>query len=336
MTEPKHYNTSEQSPFSNGKLLFLGAVTFALAATQALIPLAPVPLAMAILLYGIKAGVAVIGLSLVGAYLLSMAFPALSTMFATLIFVAAIAFVVAKTIFTKEHPVVGLVRSGLSLFAIILLLVGFIGVVSSDGLRGEVTTIVEGMVESFMASEENRRFIESGQGNASTMRELVENPERIVNSVMNWAFGAGFVSVFLAVWICLFLTLRNSPVWRQKVSYPYGLNELIKFRVPDQAVWPLILGLVFYVGSGHFLSEFFAVIGGNILMCLAVFYFFQGFGLYYDVLTHYNVIGLFRSLLVVTAVLFAWEVVILGGVFDMWFNFRKFLNKNKEDKGDMS
>lgn len=335
MTETNKHSEFEQDPFSTGKLAFLGVVTFALTATQALIPLAPVPLAMAMLLYGLKSGLAVAVACFASSYILAMFFPTMGTMMATIVLVFVVAFAVALTIFAKEHPIVGLVKSGLGIFGILLFLVGMISMLSQDGLRAEVSSVVEGMIETFMDSEENRRFLESGEGSAVTFREFVENPDIIVNSVMRWAFGVSFVSIFLGVWICMFLTLRNSLVWRQRLSYPYDLDHLVKFRMPDQAVWPLIAGLVFYVGSGHILPEAFAVVGGNIILCLAVFYFFQGFGLYYDVLTHFNITGIFRSILVVTAVLFAWEVVVFAGVFDMWINFRKFLNKDKIDKGDM-
>lgn len=335
MTNTSHHSEFNPGPLTNGKLAFLGVVTFALAATQALVPLAPVPLAMAILLYGHRSGAVVTILCFTCAYLLTMFFPTMTSVMASIFLIALVAFCVAQTIFAKVHPVIGLVKSGLGIFGLFLLIGLIISLLSQGGLRGQVENVVYSMIEAFLGREENQRFLESGQSNAVVLSEFVDNPEKLVNNIMNWSFGVVFVSIFLAVWMSLFLTLRNSMIWRQHLNYTFGLDDLVKFRMPDQAVWPLIVGLVLFVGSGHILPEFFAVLGGNLLICLAVFYFFQGFGLYYDVLTHYKMIGFFRSILVVTAVVFAWEILVFAGVFDMWINFRKFLKSNNIDKGDM-
>lgn len=316
-------------------LVFLGVITFVLTAAQALLPLAPVPLALAVLLYGIRPGLSVFFTCMLSAFLLAQFFPALTSMLATLIFVAAIAFSVAIQLIKGEHPVMTLVRSGSGLFLAIMLLIGFTSLLSSDGIRGQVTQMIEAPIEKFLSHEENRNFLEQAEGRGAIIRDYIENPEKIVDQIMNWALGFTFVGVFFGVWLCLFFVLRNSLVWRLKLKYRYGLAQLMQFRLPEQVVWPLIIGLALYVGSGHVFPAGGAVIGGNILLALGVFYFFQGFGLYYETLVHFNVIGFLRSFLLVLTVLFAWEMLVFAGVFDVWVNFRKFLKK-KMNKGDMS
>lgn len=298
-----------------------------LSATQALALLAPVPLIIAILLYGYRSVLGACAVALVSAFVLMQVIAQMGAMMATFVFVAAVSFRVAHSFISNDHPVIGVFRSGISIFAGLLLIVFVVSLLRSGGVTAQVEEIVQGAIETFMSSPENQKFIERGEGNAAIMREYVENPDKIVSLIVNWAFGFIFVGVFLSVWLSYFLTLRNELVWNKERAYQYQLSELTNFRLPDFMVWPLIVALVFFLGSGHFLPQFFATLGGNVLMCLGVMYFFQGFGLYHDFLTHFNVVGFFRSLLLVMAILFAWEVIAFVGLFDTWFNFRKYLNK---------
>lgn len=87
------------------------------------------------------------------------------------------------------------------------------------------------------------------------------------------------------------MVLRNSVIWKQKISYPYSLRDIIEFKVPEFFVWPLIAGLALFLGGEYFLGEKAEVIAVNILYCLSIFYFFQGFGVLADFLTHIRIVG---------------------------------------------
>ena len=173
-----------------------------------------------------------------------------------------------------------------------------------------------------MSSEETRE-----------VRDILDNPERLVDKVYSNIPGILFFGVFAAVWLSLFVTLRNSPIWRYRVLYPYTLKELINFKVPEYLIWLLIVGLVLFVGSDHGLGAMAEVAGTNILVCLSVLYFFQGFGVYNDFMTFLRIRGFLRIIFTAFTVLYTWKILVGVGIFDLWFNFRKFFKK-QNGEGD--
>ena len=71
---------------------------------------------------------------------------------------------------------------------------------------------------------------------------------------------------------------------------------------------------------------------------VAVFYFFQGFGLLMDLLKHMKIVGMVRTLIFLSLILFGVKAgffLALLGVLDNFKDFRKsFKKKSNEDEGD--
>ena len=95
-------------------------------------------------------------------------------------------------------------------------------------------------------------------------------------------------------------------------------------------MWPLIGGLALAVGGDYLFGSTGITIGANLLYCLSVFYFFQGFGIMSALLDHIKLKGFLRAMLTVSALVLAWRVLVIVGVFDNWVNFRKFLIDKSE------
>jgi len=129
------------------------------------------------------------------------------------------------------------------------------------------------------------------------------------------------------------MILRNSLVWRIRHAYPFGLKDLVRYKVPDFFVWPLIAGLALFLGA-EAIAPWAEVLGGNILACLGIFFFFQGFGVFVDLLSFLGINGFFRSILIVSTVFMGWKVLVLAGLFDIWVDFRRFMKTKKNDEGD--
>ena len=70
--------------------------------------------------------------------------------------------------------------------------------------------------------------------------------------------------------------------------------------------------------------------GGN-AVTVFVFYFFQGFGVMSDLLTFLGIMGFFRSIMVMIVILMANYLIAAAGLFDNWFDFRKYFVKRKTD-----
>ena len=69
--------------------------------------------------------------------------------------------------------------------------------------------------------------------------------------------------------------------------------------------------------------------GFTIVKCLGIFYFFQGFGIFSDLLTFMGIMGFFRSLIVMVVIFMAYYLIVAAGLFDNWFDFRKYFEKPK-------
>ena len=67
----------------------------------------------------------------------------------------------------------------------------------------------------------------------------------------------------------------------------------------------------------------------TIIKCLGIFYFFQGFGIFSDLLNFLGVLGFLRTFIVMAVMFTAYPLVAAGGLFDNWFDFRKYFVKPK-------
>jgi hypothetical protein len=107
---------------------------------------------------------------------------------------------------------------------------------------------------------------------------------------------------------------------------------LLNFKVPFEFVLVLALGLILALFAEKLGSLQFETLGFTIIKCLGIFYFFQGFGVFSDMLNFLGVTGFFRTLLVMITIFMASYLIAVAGLFDNWFDFRKyFVKRNIED-----
>ena len=244
-------------------------------------------------------------------------------------------FLISETISRKVAPVKGLITSGFLVVGIIL--VTWLGakVLGDFSIKQMVADQVNQMVEALKTGK-NAELLKAGQGEeVRYLQDIVRDPSELVKNILSWLPATVFISVFISLWAGFFLVLRNWPIWRVKVNYPHSLKGLTHFKVPEFFVWPLIVGLVLMLAGEYLLGDMGVVVGSNLLYMMGVFYFFQGFGIFLDFLTHLKVFGFFRTLMVAMGLMIAWRVLVFVGVFDLWINFRKFFKKKEnDDKGD--
>ena len=131
---------------------------------------------------------------------------------------------------------------------------------------------------------------------------------------------AGFVTVVL---INLFFLLRRFP---ERHSFFASTADLREWRSPESLVWCFILS-----GFGLLLPgwETVRTLALNLLLMIAVFYFFQGLSVIAYYFHHKHVPYFLRSLayvLIVFEQIFTLFVVALG-LFDLWGDFRRLKKK---------
>lgn len=312
------------------KLLLLGVIA-ALFSYGPLSLFAPVPLALGILLYGrLKTVLMVLGFAAISLALQPLLAQATwmaislgtSTLFAGLI---------SEIILRRSEPTRGLIFSGTSLALTLVAIVAAIVWISGVDLSTEINTNVATMFQS--VREQNAEVISGGGEEARVLADFLSKPEAFANDIMNWSFAFLFVGIHFTLWVGMFMILRNSLVWRIRHAYPFGLKDLVRYKVPDFFVWPLIAGLALFLGA-EAIAPWAEVVGGNILACLGIFFFFQGFGVFVDLLSFLGIKGFFRSILIVSTVFMGWKVLVLAGLFDIWVDFRRFMKTKKNDEGD--
>jgi len=245
------------------------------------------------------------------------------------------AVLIGEVILRKVHPVKGLLTAGM---IVVALSAGILGTYIFTAKSPIEKQIESSLVQTFEIAKKNnpgiKETLDAGGERALVLKDVFSKPGEIAKGIVQWIPAGVFVGVYLGLYLCLMIVLRNGIIWKQDHPYPYSMKDLLKFQVPFQLVYLVIAALALILGKDYLGGDTAALIGSNILYCLGIFYFFQGFGVVMDFLTWMNVQGFFRSILVVVILWSAWRVVVLVGLFDMWVNFRRFFKKNNNE-GDI-
>jgi len=316
-----------------GKLVFLCVIALALSFVGPLFVFAPLPLAVAYLLYGLPKTLTISGVMTVATFVASTVSPELvnlSHYSAVMVVSNVIALAVASIIFRAENPVKGLVKRGFIIFGVISVLIGAATALSPLPLKEQVKAVVVSMLDKTKASPEYQEMLKTGGEIARQTEEFVNNPDLLVGIVFETAFAATFVGVFFILWLTLFMLLRNGLIWREVHNYQYQLKDLVRFKAPEFFMYLVVLGFALFIGGEYLGGKSLEIIGANMLYCLGVFYFFQGMGIYLDMLKFLKITGFLRSILTVMTIFLAYRFVAIVGLFDLWVNFRKYF-KRKEN-----
>ena len=336
MTNPEVTNNKVfDQRASFGKLIFLAVISVALCSFGPLSVFAPVPLILAFLLYGRLITLFVGGVCTSALWFVSVKY-AIPLVIAGMYLSAFLyAILIAEVILRNINPVKGLIYSGIILVSIIGgSLIGY-NRVSKVSVKTELKTSIVKLLGMVKEQNKDNVALNSNGEEARTFQDFISKPEELSNEIFGVLPAVIFVFAFFGLWISLYMTLRNISIWRYKHPYSYSLKDLINFRAPDFFVWPLILSLVCVVGSDYGLPKIALTIGTNLLYCLGIFYLFQGFGVYNAFLKYLKVGGFLKTMFVVFTLVMAYKFLAILGMFDLWFDFRKFLTNKKKDEGDI-
>jgi hypothetical protein len=135
---------------------------------------------------------------------------------------------------------------------------------------------------------------------------------------------------YLGAWIFVMLIVNNKPNWFRYQAYPYGMKDMMSFKTPYYFVYALVVGLGMGMAGHHFKVDELWTGAMVILNLLSAYYFFQGFGIFWDTLERFKVRGFFRTFLIFVVIIWAMMWVALIGLFDTWFDFRKLLENKME------
>jgi Predicted membrane protein (DUF2232) len=319
-----------QAPqMSTGRLLLLGASSVILCISFIMAVFAPFPLALAIIMYGRVKGYLVGALGLVTSFLFaSMIYGDLTLFgfyFCVLIFAAGISEIVLRGI----SPVKGMVTVGMSF--ILLVSMGFAAMMNSLQTTPKAF-ILEQIEKSADKIAEQKKAVEmSGDKDAIQVLQLLDRPDLLAREMMESFPSYFFMGVFLMLWFNMFLALKSRRLLFSGNDYPYTEKNLLDFKVPFGFVVVLAFGLVLAVWGEQLGTLPYESVGFTVIRCLGVFYFFQGFGVFSDLLNFVGIAGFFRTLIVMMTIFMGSYLIAAAGLFDNWFDFRKYFVKRKTE-----
>lgn len=319
-----------QTPqLTTGRLLLLGASSVILCLSFIMAIFAPFPLALAVILYGrtkgFLIGVAGLILSFAVASKVYGDFTLLGFYFGVVVFGFGIAEIVLRGI----SPIKGMVSFGLGFILFIAASFGFL-------MNSMNTTPKEFIVQQLEKSSdkiaEQKRVVEqSGDKDSLEVLQLLDRPDLLAKELIESFPSYFFMGVFLMLWFNMFMVLKSRRLLFSGQDYPHSERELLNFKVPFGFIVVLALGLVLAVWGDMLGSGAYESIGHTIIYCLGIFYFFQGFGVFSALLNFLGIVGFFRTLIVMITIFMASYLIAIAGLFDNWFDFRKYFVKRKTE-----
>jgi hypothetical protein len=289
---------------------------------------APFPLALASILYGRTKGLLVGVAGMVVTFLFATLLYKDLTLFGFYLFVFLFGAGISEIVRRGVSPVKGMVTFGL---AIILITSAAFAYLMSSMKTTPKDFIIQQIEKSTDKIEEQKKAIEqSGDKDSIQVLQLLDRPDLLAKELIESFPSYFFMGVFLMLWFNMFLVLKSRRLLFSGNDYPHSEKDLLNFKVPFGFVIVLALGLVLAVWGDKFGTPFESI-GNTVIRCLGIFYFFQGFGVFSDLLNFLGIVGFFRTLIVMITIFVASYLIAVAGLFDNWFDFRKYFVKRKTE-----
>lgn len=320
----------QQPQLSKGRLALLGVSSVVLCISFIMSVFAPFPIALASILYGRTLGV----LTGIAGLVLSFAFAQFLYQDLTLFWFYACVLVfglaIAEIVVRNVNPIKGIVAFGLGFILIVVGIGSFL--LKSQNLTAE-KFIIQQMELSKDKIEQQKKIIEqSTEKESIEVLQLLDRPDLLANELIESFPSYFFMGVFIMLWFNMFLALKSRRLLLSAQDYPYTEKNLLNFKVPFTLVPVLVVGFVLAIWGNSMGQLNWEPVGLTIIKCLGIFYFFQGFGVMSDLLNFLGIMGFFRSIMVMIVILMANYLIAAAGLFDNWFDFRKYFVKRKTEE----
>lgn len=326
--------TAETAKKGVSRYFFLGIASLILCISLFMAVFTPVPLTMAIVLYGRAKGIFLGCLGTVVAWgLSSYVFPG-PILVGLYVLALIFAMIIAEIILRKISPMKGIISFGFGFLFLISCTVFYSLAVKKIDLRAIILEQVK--VVTTEVQSKKQEYIAKGGEESREMVDFMSQPDLVVNEVIQTLPATIFMGIFFGLWINMFIILRSQTLMFRDLEYPFSEKDYLRFTMPDWAIWVVIPSLVLALWGKELGGVWYETTGFTFLKCLGLFYFFQGFGIYLDFISGMGLFGFFRTFLILfTIVTAAWAISLIG-LFDTWFNFRKFLKSKTNNKDEQT
>ncbi len=306
---------------------FLALLTLAFCMSVVMVPFAPFPLTFMILVFDRVKGYLVSLATGIVAYFLSYHFSLGPFLFLGFLTTFLFSVILAEIFFRKWSPMNGLLRLGIPLASLFLITLGVEFYSAKKIIYESITTQVKQLEKELKKDE--TQFLEMQGEEAREFLDKLSHPDEVAKDIVGLLPRAILIGIFGTLWLNLLMLLRSLPSIKWKLAYPYQTKDLVFFKVPEIFVWPVILGLFVWLLGEDYVGAVPFFIGKNIIYAIGIFYFFQGFGVLQALLNRLRWRGILRSFLVILLVFSFYWLIALIGLFDLWFDFRKFFTHKK-------
>lgn len=290
---------------------------------------APFPLALGVIMYGRVKGYFIALMGLLLSFMFASAVYGDVTLFGFYACVVIFAVGIAEIVMRGFSPIKGMVTFGL---AFVLMISGAFALMMNSLNTRPKQFIIDQISKSADKIAEQKKVVEqSGDKDSIQVLQLLDRPDLLAEEMMDSFPSYFFMGVFLMLWFNMFLVLKSRRLLFSGNDYPYDEKSLLNFKVPFELVPVLVIGLVLAIWGDQFGSLPYETIGFTLIKCLGTFYFFQGFGLLSDLLNFLGIVGFFRTLIVILTIFTGSYLVAVAGLFDYWFEFRKYFVKRKTE-----
>lgn len=326
--EQAQFNQVKTISYSLGRIMMMGVFSIVLCVSFLLSIFTPYPIGLASVLFGRAKGIVLALVVTFVFYFINLKSNSDFALFFFYVFSVVIALVMAEIIHRKLKPIKSIAIVGG--VTCLIALASFSTVVLEDQ-KTVKQVIVEHLERNEKAFNDIRLQLKAQNDPKSFENQaLLANPAAMADMLINRAPGLLIMSLFLMLWINMFLLLKSHRLVSKDVLY--SEKDMINFSLPEAFVVGVVISLMLQIFGEKF-AWWLPVLGSAMLSFFGVFYLFIGFGIYSDFLDHYKIKGFFRTFLIVITFLTAplLIVVALVGLFDTFINFRKFLKTNNSD-----
>lgn len=322
--------TVMQTPqLSKGRLVLLGTSSVILCLSFIMSVFAPFPIALAVILYGRALGLLTGLAGLAAAFAFAFFLYQDLTLFWFYACVLLFGIAIAEIVLRNKSPVKGIVIFGMTFIVTVAASTGFF--LKSRNQTAE-QFIIQQMEKSKDKIDQQKKAIEQSTDKDSIqVLQLLDRPDLLAREAVESFPSYFFIGVFLMLWFNMFLALKSRRLLLSAQDYPYSEKNLLNFKVPFALVPVLIVGFVLAIWGNNMGKLDWEPVGFTIIKSLGIFYFFQGFGVMSDLFNFLGIMGFFRSIIVMIVILMANYLIAAAGLFDNWFDFRKYFVKRKTD-----
>ncbi|MCT4641756.1 MAG: YybS family protein [Bacteriovoracaceae bacterium] len=318
-------NQYPSANISNSKIIILGLTSIIMSLSLFMSAFAPFPLSLITSLKGRKSGYAIGGVLVLVTFVLSVVVLKNILGFAIFALAFLISILVSEINLNRVKPVKGIFFSGL---ALIFLFAG----IGYSSLKSKNQTLDQFILSEIEKNKDvfevQKKELEKAGSSKQAFEALsiLNQPEVLKDMIIRQMPSYLIISSFVIIWLNLMLLFRSKRLFR--IDIGATSFDLINIKLPDNLIWGVIVALVMAL-VGEKVDASLPLVGETLLKAFGVFYFFQGFGIYIQFLDYTRIRGFFRTFLVVFTTLTASYLLAGIGLFDMFFNFRKYF-KNKE------